>query len=445
MPGSTVALVCEGNRYILRRFRITVQTGRDAGLTAVADSDELSVGTAPGNNLVLTDPTVSRHHVVICAGVRGFALRDVESTNGTRINNVRVKEGFLETGDVIHIGSTTLRFDVDPGEHEEPVSIEDRWGRVLGASPAMRRIFAMLPRIASADATLLLDGETGTGKGLLSEVIHNHSPRAKGKFVVVDCSAIPATLIESELFGHEKGSFTGAHAAKAGVFEAAAGGTVFLDEIGELPVEMQPKLLRALEDRQIRRVGGTDMIRLDVRIIAATNRDLRAEVNKGTFRADLYYRLNVVRVTIPPLRERREDIPMLVAHFYEQFTRGGDRPPASLVSLLAMHEWPGNVRELRSAVERAVLLGELWKDGAQPQSSPQPARATPVDDDLGSPDEPFRVVKERAVSRWEYRYITDLLRRNGGNVSGSARAARMDRNYLRELIRYHGIQAKEDR
>jgi len=251
--------------------------------------------------------------------------------------------------------------------------------------------------------------------------------------VVVDCGAIPPTLIESELFGHEKGAFTGAHVARVGAFEAAQGGTVFLDEIGELPLDLQTKLLRALEERTIKRVGSTKPVRLDVRVIAATNRDLREAVNAGRFRADVYYRLAVVRMRLPPLRDRREDIPLLVNHYYRIFT-GDDAAvaPASLVTPLTAQGWPGNVRELRSAVERAVLMADpVWSE-SEPDAPP--ASSIPAFDDRLS----FREAKERAVAAWERRYLTELVERNAGNLSRAARAARMDRAHLRELLRRYG-------
>ena len=343
-----------------------------------------------------------------------------------------------------------MRFEVLSDEVREPLSSEDRYGRVLGHSAAMRRIFAHLPRVAASDSTVLLEGETGTGKSLLADMLHQHSPRAAGPFVVIDCSAIPPSLIEAELFGHTKGAFTGAQTARAGAFEAANGGTVFLDEIGELRLDMQPKLLRALEERSIRRVGSLEPVRLDVRVIAATNRDLRQEVNRGAFRADLFYRLNIVRIRVPSLRERPEDIPPLVAHFYEQFARDGESgPSASLLAGLMLQPWPGNVRELRGAIERALVMGdpELWREaviGALPVDRVPPPSSTRegrLEIDLTCP---FREAKEREVSRWERLYVETLIRANDGNLSRAARAVRMDRNHLRELIRRHGVSVTEE-
>jgi len=418
--------------FTFRRFRVTV-TGADTPAEATSDGTELTIGTAEGNQLVLSDPTVSRHHCAIRVSPRGFQLVDLGSTNGTWLAGFRIDSAYLKPATTFRVGSMTVRFDWLDDEIREELSADDRFGDALGQSPAMRRIFAMAAKVAAADITVLLEGETGTGKGLLADLIHRQSQRASGPFVVVDCGAIPPTLIESELFGHEKGAFTGAHAARIGAFEAAQGGTVFLDEIGELPLDLQTKLLRALEERTIKRVGSTRPVRLDVRVIAATNRDLREAVNAGRFRADVYYRLAVVRMRLPPLRDRREDIPLLVNHYYRIFT-GDDAAvaPASLVTPLAAQGWPGNVRELRSAVERAVLMADpVWSE-SEPEESP-PSSSPAFDDRLS-----FREAKERAVAAWERRYLTELVERNAGNLSRAARAARMDRAHLRELLRRYG-------
>jgi DNA-binding NtrC family response regulator len=444
-PPGTRTILARPREFTFKRFRFHVTEGRDRGLEQSSDAAEFVIGTAAGNCLVLTDETVSRHHCVVTATPLGYLIRDLGSTNGTQLSGYRIESAYLKPGALIRVGETTLRFDSLDEEIHEPLSEGDRFGRALGRSSAMRRIFAILPRIAASESTILLEGETGTGKGLIAEAIHAHSPRQKGPFVVLDCSSIPPTLIESELFGHEKGAFTGAHTARHGAFEAARGGTVFLDEIGELPIEMQPKLLRALEERLIKRIGSQDVVRLDVRVIAATNRDLRQEVNRGTFRSDLFYRLNIVKLRVPPLRERREDIPLLIEHFYEQYVTSGDRhPPAEMVGALVRQDWPGNVRELRSAVERAVLMDdpELWHEiqGA-PIAQPAAPAAAPADFD---PAMSFRGAKERAVARWEREYVRELIRRAGGNLSRAARSARMDRNHLRELLQRHGVPVRED-
>jgi len=412
---------------VFHRFRVAA-VGGGPTIEATSDSSELTIGSAQGNQLVLSDPTVSRHHCAIRVTPRGFQLHDLGSTNGTWLAGHLVETAYLKPGSQFRVGQVTVRFDRLDDVIREELSSEDRLGDALGASPAMRHVFATVAKIAPADSTVLLEGETGTGKGLVADVIHRQGARADGPFVVIDCASIAPTLIESELFGHERGAFTGAQAARAGAFESANGGTIFLDEIGELPLDLQAKLLRALEERVVKRIGGTRTIQLDVRVIAATNRDLREEVNRGRFRPDLYYRLNVLRLRLPPLRERREDIPLLVHHFYRSFTGDDDAvAPATLVAELEQHPWPGNVRELRSAVERAVLA-------VDPVPSAPPAAPAPFDERLS-----FREAKERAVAGWERAYLGELYARSSNNLSRAARTARMDRAHLRELLRRHGI------
>ncbi len=423
------------------RYRLVVTEGPDQGSILEGAGEELAIGTADANDLVLTDAAVSRHHIAIAPTARGHLLRDLGSTNGTTINGVMVERAFLLPGAVIAIGSTRLKFEAVVGDARAALSKENRWGRALGASEAMRRIFAVLPKLAESDATILLEGETGTGKGLLASAIHEASPRAAGPFIVIDCGSIPPNLIESELFGHEKGSFTGAGAQRIGAFEAGKGGTVFLDEIGELPLDMQPKLLRALEEKLVKRIGGNEQIKLDIRVIAATNRDLRSEINRGRFRSDVYYRLNTFRLRVPPLRERREDIPLFIAHFYAQLSRGGGEPPAELITDLARHDWPGNVRELRAAVERIVLLGDpsVWREITDDApSTPAPKEEARFVDGMS-----FRGAKERAVAEWEREYVRSLIDHHGGNLSRAARAVRMDRNHLRELVVRHRLRADD--
>jgi DNA-binding NtrC family response regulator len=465
--GSTTHLSTRATELRHRSFQLRVLSGPNEGAVATAVGRELSVGTAPGNHLVLTDPLVSRHHLVVQWGNRGYWARDVGSTNGTKIGDHIIQAAALHDGSQLVIGNTRLVFELLEQEISEPLSKEQRWGSVLGESPAMRRLFALLPRIAQSDATLLIEGETGTGKSVLARALHDASPRAGQPFVVVDCSAIPPTLIESVLFGHEKGSFTGAHTSRPGAFESATGGTVFLDEIGELPIELQPKLLRVLESRQVQRIGRVDYIPLDVRVIAATNRDLREMVNRGACRADLYYRLKVVTIEMPPLRERRSDIPSLVAHFWAQLTNGGE-PPAEVLSAFSKLDWMGNVRELRNAVERAVVLGET----AHYEAVFDPALGTSLGTSLGpagsgvirtpgakgstpslqvppqlegltfDPNVPFREAKNQAIARWERWYIRELLAYTNGNLSQAARIVQSDRSYLRKLVRRYSDNPK---
>jgi transcriptional regulator with GAF, ATPase, and Fis domain len=423
---------------LLEGFSLTVVEGPGSGKVLVADKSEVSVGSAEANDLVLADPTVSRHHFSITATPQGFLLKDLGSSNGTTVGNVRLREGFVESGARIKAGRTTVRVDVRDEDIREALSAEDRFGPLLGKSSAMRRIFAALPRIAESDSTVLLEGETGTGKGVLAAAIHAASPRAARPFVVLDCTAIAPTLVESELFGHVRGAFTGAAVERAGAFEEARGGTIFIDEIGELPLEMQPKLLRALEERSVKRVGGNQRIHIEARVIAATNRDLRAEVNRGSFRADLYYRLNVVRLVVPPLRERAGDIEQLARHFHAELVP--DRPMSDeLVAALQRQSWPGNVRELRAAVERAILLDDPTLSGlvGEPAAAPGPESGF-------DPAVPFRVAKQRAADRWEQIYVRELMAIAKNNLSEASRLARMDRSYLRQVLRKYGLRGAEE-
>ena len=423
-----------------QRFAVEVIEGADKGVRVESAGEELSIGTAQGNGLLLTDRSASRHHCTITATSKGFVIRDHDSTNGTKLGGFRIMKARLKTGASFKLGRTTLRFQSLDDKVSEPVSRDKQFGIVLGRSAQMRRIFALLPKIAASDSTILIEGETGTGKTLLASAIHDASPRAGGSFMVVDCAAMTPTLIESQLFGHVRGAYTGARDARQGAFVAARGGTVFLDEVGELPLDMQPKLLRVLEERVVTPLGETSPVGIDVRVIAATNRDLREEVNRGTFRADLFYRLHVVRLQVPPLRERPEDIALLSRHFWDQCAPEDSLLPDEVIETWKRLRWSGNVRELRSAVERAVLLG----DPGDPRD-PSPiggggATPSPAEPSLAMP---FRAAKEQVVSRFEREYLSALHARHSGNISQAARAARMDRNHLRELLRKHDIVPKK--
>jgi len=434
-PESTRSLV-RSREFRFQRLRVSVTRGPNQGLERDIDNAEFRIGTASDGDLVLTDDSVSKYHCLVRASPAGIWLIDQESKNGSYVRGHRVGSVQITDATSVSMGSSTLTFNTLSEEVKEALSEDDCFDVVLGTSVAMRRIFAALPRVAASESTLLLEGETGTGKGLLAHSVHRASPRASGPFVVLDCSAIPPTLIESELFGHIKGSFTGATANRPGAFEAARGGTIFLDEIGELPLELQPKLLRALEERTIKRIGSVETVKVDARIIAATNRDLRREVEVNRFRADLFYRLNVLRIRLPPLRERKEDIPLLVARFYREATAGSDEsPPFELLQSFLTQAWPGNVRELRSAVERAILMQDpaLWEyvtDSNTPSTAP---------DTVKEVDLPFRAAKDRAIGAWERSYLQTLISSTAGNISAAARRARMDRNYLRELLAKHGL------
>jgi len=345
-----------------------------------------------------------------------------------------VLAALLRDGAVLTLGRTKVAFALGADPVRLPVSAEESFGAMIGRSAAMRAVFALLEHASQSDVTVLLQGETGTGKDVAAESIHRQSARRDGPFVVVDCGAIPPTLLESELFGHERGAFTGAGAARAGAVEAASGGTLFLDEVGEVPLDLQPKLLRTLDTRTTQRVGSTRRVPVDVRIVAATNRNLKVEVNAGRFRADLYYRLAVVEIVLPPLHQRPEDIPPLVEQFLASTGAGGataDLLRSDAVRFdLEHHSWPGNVRELRNYVERCLALG---------QRAPFPARGE-REETAPSVDasRPFGPERDRWMRYFERRYIEDLLSRHGNNVSAAARAAGIDRVYLYRLMSRSG-------
>lgn len=418
--------------YKVTRFRLTVTVGVNRGRSSESAGLEFSVGTSRGNELMLQDSSVSRHHFTLHVGERGVMLRDLDSTNGTFVNGVQVFHCFVCHGATIQVGQTEMRFEVLGDHANEPLSSSDRLGVVTGKSHQMRRLFAIVEKVAPSDATILLEGETGTGKSLMAETLHAFSLRASAPFVVIDCAALSTTVIESELFGHEKGSFSGAERDKAGLFEQAQGGTVFLDEVGELPLEIQPRLLRVLQNKTVRRVGATQDRKIDFRAVAATNRDLRKEVNRGTMRSDLWYRLNGVRLVLPPLRERVEDLPLLVEQLCCDL--GSDTLPSEVIDGFLSRSWPGNIRELRNAVERAVLFRDKAETYAMLENGEQRAVANP---------ESFRDAKQAAIAHWEQQYVTHLYHTHGGNVSAAARDVRMDRNYLRKLCGRYELLLKE--
>ena len=420
--------------------------GAQRGTEFVIANDVIRIGKAPENDLVLADETVSRVHFEIVRDPKGYLVRDMKSTNGTFLDSAEVKEAYLRAGSVIKAGEVELKFTPFEERIEILPSEKEALGEMVGKSSAMREILGLVEKIAPTDATVLIEGETGTGKDMIARTLHQLSPRADKPFIVVDCGAVAGTLIESELFGHEKGAFTGAVTARQGAFELASGGTVFLDELGELSLDLQPKLLRVLEQRELRRVGGAKTLKVDLRVIAATRKDLRSEVEKGKFREDLYFRLNVVPITAPALRERREDIPLLIDSMLKKLS------PESRVDLtettrqaLMAHDWPGNVRELRNVIERALALG------ADPGMlvSPLGTDAAPNKVQLSSavefdPGVSFRDTKERWTELFERRYLTWLLRRADGNISKAARDADMDRKYLHKLLRKYGITDQQE-
>ena len=436
---STPVLTDAGIMHVdVPRLQLAVRRvgGVDAEATRTFDGDVCRIGSHPSNDLVLDDRTVSRFHCRIARGPEGkeWLITDTGSTNGTRVDGVKVLVAELGQDAVIVVGDSELW--VQPSSRRlVRLPASARFGALVGDSPVMQRLYAVLERVAASDIDVLIHGESGTGKELVAAELVQRSARADGPVVVVDCSAISPALVESELFGHVRGAFTGADRDRQGAFQAASGGTLFLDEIGELPLELQPKLLRALEAREVRRVGETHAQRVDVRVLAATNRDLEREINRGCFREDLYYRLAKVAVRLPSLRDRAEDIPLLVQSFLATLgpSNGARLFSPQVVADLARHDWPGNVRELKNYVERCVVLEDA--------SMPSRRDGTKTDGEAtAAADVPFRVAKEAAVAAFEKAYLGPLLLRCEGNVSKAARAAQMDRMYLHQLAQKYGFR-----
>jgi two-component system response regulator GlrR len=435
-PGALLRLDRATGTLRERRYEVTVIAGPDAGRTQAIDGS-LIVGSRPDAGVSLKDTTVSRSHVELSARPDGVRVKDLESTNGTYLGGTRISEVIVEDEATFSIGKTTLKIGMVEADLGTPAA-KPTFGAAIGAAPAMRQLFGILERVAASSSTVLLLGETGTGKEVLARAIHAASPRAARPFVVVDCGAVAPSLIESELFGHVRGAFTGAVADRNGAFLEADGGTIFLDEIGELPLELQPRLLRVLEAGSVRRVGEDKHRGVDVRIIAATHRDLDAEIDAGRFRRDLYYRLAVVPVTVPPLRDRLDDLPLLTAHFVKGMGRGAFELPRALMARFAAYHWPGNVRELRNLVERSLAGADIDALPAEPASVTRPP---PLGEHIA--DLPFKEAKERLVDSFTKEYLVALLERCNGNISRMAREAGIARNYVHRLVAKYGLKASD--
>ena len=441
-PASVPQATAPNNRRRVASPRMELTVEREAGVevhrTMVLDGERLLLGSHQKNHLVLEDPRVSRFHCSIERTENAWRVVDSGSLNGTQLLGVAVRDADLPASCTLVLGDSTVRLREVATEAQIDILDQASFGDLYGQSLTMQRLFAILDKIASSDANVLIEGESGTGKELVAAELVRRGSRARKPFVILDCSSISPNLIESEIFGHARGSFTGADRERIGAFEAAHGGTVFLDEIGELPIEMQPKLLRALEAREVRRVGETAARKVDVRVIAATNRKLDREVNRGTFREDLFYRLSVVAVRIPPLRERLDDIELLVRAFLRTMRPGKDTAlfTTEVFDTLRRHEWPGNVRELRNYVERCLVFDVAPPTGSErPRAADDPEPPAGVDLDLT-----FRDGKERAIAEYERRYVTELIRWADGNLSRAARKAGMDRMNLYRVLQRHGMR-----
>jgi DNA-binding NtrC family response regulator len=402
------------------------------------------MGTAEGVPLRVADARVSRLHAELQLVDNGVWVRDLGSTNGTWVDAVRVDRIRFERDGAFRLAGLDVAVAFE-APTKVPLWPQDRLGSLLGRSEAMRELFMQLTKVAASEASVLIHGETGTGKELVAQELHAASRRASGPFVVVDCAALPETLLEAELFGHARGAFTGAVAARTGSIEAADGGTVFLDEVGELPLSMQPKLLRVLESRTVRRVGENEARPVNVRFVCATHRDLEKLVAQGQFREDLFFRLAVLPLHVPPLRRRAEDAVLLLEHFL----LGREAPPLDgpTKDLVRGHRWPGNVRQLKGFAERVAALGleravAMLKgaEGPAPVALPvSPAAAhaqNPLEVDLSVP---FKDLRERWTDHLERQYLAGLIGRHGRNAGALADAAGLDRSYINRLLKKHEL------
>jgi|APLak6261675434_1056106.scaffolds.fasta_scaffold00857_2 DNA-binding NtrC family response regulator len=432
------------DRFASQEYSLVLLSGPQSG-QSFPIGQSLRIGKAPDNDVVIDHPTVSRNHLTVRRQGDAFLVQDQGSTNGTFIDGAQIKEGFLRAGALLEVGDVQLRFQPMLKSLEVSPTADDRLGDLVGKSLPMRQIFALIQRIAPTDSTLLLIGETGCGKGAAARTIHKLSPRATGPFVIFDCASVSENLIESELFGHEKGAFTGAVAQRVGCLERADGGTLFLDEIDDLPLDLQPKLLRALEDREFRRLGQSGGAhKFDTRVIAASKKDLWAETQAGRFREDLYFRLSVFTLTLPTLRDRKEDIPLLVDAMANGNLWG--RLSDKQRDQFNAHTWPGNVRELRNAVERLKHVADIPELASEnflrEYSGPDKQEGETLPVNYAGP---FKDVKDDLIRAFEREYLTRLLSKTRGNIAKAARDAGLDRKHLYSLLHKYGlVQTSEE-
>ncbi len=430
-----------GGELKVRHYVMVVAEGPDAGLERSLESGTVLIGTHPDNDVVLTDATASRYHLEIQMRAEGVRISDLDTTNGTYLGQTRLGSVVVRERVQLRVGGDTILEVIPADERVDMAPFSDHFfGEAYGASSAMAALFRLLAQVAPTESTVLLEGETGTGKELIAEAIHAHSNRAGRSFVVVDCGSMPRDLMAAELFGHTRGAFTGASAAKRGLADEANGGTLFLDEIGELALELQPHLLRLLEKKESRPVGETRPHQVDVRVVAATNKNLRGLVHTGQFREDLFYRLAVVQVEVPPLRTRRDDIPELVRIFLREIGQSEFRVPEVILQQLMDYNWPGNVRELRNVVERGLSLATSPIEPAlAPAVPPKPPRPERGGIDTGMMEIPFKEAKGMLVEAFEQEYLVRLLDRHQGNISRAAKEAGIDRNYIHRLIKKYKL------
>ena len=428
LPGGGKAMRCQ----------LVVVEGPEIGRAVRLDNDEIIIGTGPECDLVLSDDRVSARHMAVWTMGERFGVRDLESKNGVIYEGSRITRAEAPVGATFKLGRTFVRVVPIAVPLQVEPSQSRRFGELVAESLSMREVFAVLELASQSDMTVLLQGETGTGKELAARAIHEASARRKGPFVAVDCGALPESLLESELFGHVRGAFTGATSQRAGSFVRAHGGTLFLDELAGVSPRVQARLLRVLEEHKVRAVGADRETPVDLRVVAASRDDLELRVADGSFRPDLFYRLSVIRVSLPPLSARREDIAAISGELMRRRGLDPSQTSGSNLDMLMAHDWPGNVRELRNVIDRAIALSP----GAQSFGDLRIAiGALPGEQsDLAiRSDLPYSEAKKALLHTFERRYLTDVFARCEGNLSETARQTGIDRKHLRTLLRRHEL------
>jgi two-component system response regulator HydG len=416
-------------------FLLSVAKGPDQGQSFVLDGSQPSrvlLGQAPACDIRLTDRTVSRRHVALDVEGGRVRVSDLGSKNGTKVNGVKIIEAWVQGGETIQVGSTLFRLDRHSAGKKIALSPATSWGRMVGASTEMRRLYPLCEKLAQSDVPVIIEGETGTGKELLAECLHEQGPRGDGPFVLLDCTAVPAPLLEVELLGYAAGARPGATEGRAGVMEQAHGGTLLINEVAELDLSLQVQLLRVLERRSVKRLGSDQAIPTDFRLLVSTRSDLDREVAAGRFRDELLHRIAVARIELPPLRRRKGDVLLLARHFCQEL--GGTDQALQQAMRLGWdeHSWPGNVRELRSTVARHLALGEL----AEISEHDDGVLNEPVSVDQIIEQAltlPLGEARQRVVVEFERRYVRRVLDRHSGNVTHAAESAGVARRYFQIL------------
>ncbi len=427
----------------MRKFRLRIERGTGPRAELLVQTDRLTIGSGEDSEFVVDDTSVSLVHCEIEHTEEGFVIRDLDSERGTWVSGIQVREARLPNEVRITMGDSELSFATLEASEVDASRPAARFFDLIGDSHPMRLLFARLARAATLTTTLFLEGESGTGKDLAARAVHDAGSRREGPFVVVDCS-FPRARVEEELFGRDGGGTSENAAASA--FVRAHGGTLYLDEVGGLDLDVQPLLLRALEAHEVKPTGALEPVLVDVRIIASTHQDLKNRIRQGAFRDDLYYRLAVTRIRLPPLRERVDDIPLLVAHFLAQHAPGDEEQRTldeAAIERLCQRSWPGNVRELRNAVEQVLAFGvddAASSNDHQPPSDLRRRGHARIGRRTEVTALPFKRAKSEVVERFEREYLTAMLEQCGGNITAAAATSELDRVHFLRLMDRHGMR-----